>query len=76
MLQATEPSNEQKLMKAIQTAMLDAHLHRVEAEVAMQIKTLFGRCPELAGFGFRIGPRFEIWPSGLTIATDLTRNPG
>jgi hypothetical protein len=50
MLQATEPSNEQKLMKAIQTAMLDAHLHRVEAEVAMQIRTLFGRCPELAGF--------------------------
>jgi hypothetical protein len=37
-------------MKAIQTAMSDAHLHRVEAEVAMQIRTLFGRCPELAGF--------------------------
>jgi len=37
-------------MKAIQTALLDAHLHRVEAEVAMQIKSLFGRCPELAGF--------------------------
>jgi hypothetical protein len=37
-------------MKVIQTAMLDAHLHRVEAEVAMQIRTLFGRCPELAGF--------------------------
>jgi hypothetical protein len=50
MLQATEPSIERKLMKAIQTAMLDAHLHRVEAEVAMQIKTLFGRCPELVGF--------------------------
>ena len=50
MLQATQPSNEQKLMKAIQTAMLDAHLHRVEAEVAMHIRTLFGRCPDLAGF--------------------------
>jgi len=37
-------------MKAIQTAMLDAHLHRVEAEVAMKIRSLFGRCPELAGF--------------------------
>jgi len=37
-------------MKAIQTTMLDPHLHRVEAEVAMQIRTLFGRCPELAGF--------------------------
>jgi hypothetical protein len=50
MLYATEPSNEQKFMKAIQTAILDVHLHRVEAEVAMQIRTLFGRCPELAGF--------------------------
>ncbi len=30
--------------------MLDAHLHRLEAEVALQIKTLFGRFPELAGF--------------------------
>ena len=37
-------------MKAIETAMLDAHLHRVEAELATQIRTLFGRCPELAGF--------------------------
>ena len=37
-------------MKQIQTAMLSAHLHRVEAEVAMQIRTLFGRCPALAGF--------------------------
>jgi hypothetical protein len=50
MLQATEPSNEENLMKAIQTAMLDTHLHRVEAEVATQIRKLFGRCPELAGF--------------------------
>jgi hypothetical protein len=50
MLQATEPSNEENLMKAIQTATLDANLHRVEAEVATQIRTLFGRCPELAGF--------------------------
>jgi hypothetical protein len=37
-------------MKAIQTAIFDAHLHRVEAEVAMHIRTLFGRCPELVGF--------------------------
>lgn len=49
-LQATEPSDEQKLMKTIQTAMLDEQLHRVEAEVAMRIRTLFGHCPELAGF--------------------------
>jgi hypothetical protein len=37
-------------MKAIQSAMLDAHLHRVEVEVAMQIRSLFGRCPGLVGF--------------------------
>ncbi len=39
-------------MKPIQTAMLnvDAHLHRVEAEVAVQMQRLFGRCPELVGF--------------------------
>jgi len=37
-------------MKSIQTTMLDTPLHRVEAEVAMQIKTIFGSCPELAGF--------------------------
>lgn len=37
-------------MKAFQTPMLDAHLHRVEAEVAMRIRSLFVRCPELAGF--------------------------
>src|SRR5471030_842299 len=37
-------------MKAIQTAIFDAHLHRVEAEVAMHIRTLVGRCPELVGF--------------------------
>jgi len=37
-------------MKAIQTAMLNAHLYRVEAEVTTKIKALFGRCPELAGF--------------------------
>jgi hypothetical protein len=50
MLQATESMNEQKLMKAIQTGVFDAHLHHVEAEVALRIRTLFGRCPELAGF--------------------------
>lgn len=53
MLQTTEPSSEQKLMKTIQTAVLDAHLHRVEAEVAIQIRALFGRCPELSGFAVR-----------------------
>lgn len=37
-------------MKAFQTPILDAHLHRVEAEVAMHIESLFARCPELAGF--------------------------
>ena len=37
-------------MKSIQTTMLDTRLHRAEAEVAMQIKTIFGCCPELAGF--------------------------
>jgi hypothetical protein len=37
-------------MKAFQSTMLDAHLHRVEAEVAIQIRSLFGRCPGLAGF--------------------------
>lgn len=37
-------------MKAIQTANVDADLHRVEAELAMRIRALFGRCPELAGF--------------------------
>ena len=42
-------------MKAIQAAMLnvDAQLHRVEAEVAMQFQKLFGRCPELIGFAIQ-----------------------
>jgi hypothetical protein len=60
MLYATEPSNGQILMKAIQTAMMDAHLHRVEAEVAMQIRTLFGRCPDLAGFAVQDRAAVEI----------------
>jgi len=37
-------------MKTLQTAMPDQKLHRVAVEVEMQIKALFGRCPELAGF--------------------------
>ena len=37
-------------MKSIESTMLDPCLHRVEAEVAMQIRTIFGFCPELAGF--------------------------
>ena len=50
MSEATEYTNGQKLMKATQTVTLDADLHGVEAEVAMRIRALFGRCPELAGF--------------------------
>jgi hypothetical protein len=60
MLQATEPSNGQKLMKAIQTAMLDTHLHRVEAEIELQIRALFGRCPELSGFAVQDRAAIEI----------------
>ncbi len=40
-------------MKAIQRAMPDTDLHRAAIEVAMQIKALFRRCPELAGFAVR-----------------------
>jgi hypothetical protein len=47
-------------MKAIQTAILDSHLHRVEAEVAMQIRALFGRCPELSGFAVQDRAAVEI----------------
>ena len=38
-------------MKATQSAMLNVDAqHRAEAEVAMQIRRIFGRCPELVGF--------------------------
>jgi hypothetical protein len=37
-------------MKTIQRAVPHTDLRRAEADVAMQIKALFGRCPELAGF--------------------------
>jgi len=46
-------------MKSIQTANLDAHLHRVETEVVMKIRSLFGRCPELTGFAVQDQAAFQ-----------------
>jgi hypothetical protein len=53
-------------MKAIGTVVSDQKLRRVAAEVETQIREVFVRCPELAGFAIKDGsqlPSSDVDPS-------------